>query len=357
MKLYPNQLTQKLNAQTAGNQPNTPNIVMIFGDEPFQQQNLLDTVRKHCLSNGVDERVRFTAADKFNWQSVIDEAQALSLFASRKLIEIELPTAKPGKEGAAFFQQWLSLKDNEHTLLLWGGKLEAAQTKTKWFKSLDAQAWYIPVYEINRQQMPDWIRNQLQTNNLQIAADAQALLCDLFEGNLLGAAQEISRLSLVYPNTLIDIEKIKAAVSDNSRFTVFQLGEDLLLNNRDKSVQIIQRLAGEGIEPVIVTWLLQREAESLVQLKIAQQNNQFDAECKKLRIWDSRKSGYLAALQRLSLTQLEQMLEAIAAFDIEYKTQGLPFAYTRIAHLCALFSGEKNLFDFNLSLVSDDYLD
>ncbi|KMT66184.1 DNA polymerase III subunit delta [Catenovulum maritimum] len=351
MRVYANQLQRQLK------QP-LPKILMVFGEEPFQQQQILDQLRAHCLETGFDERVRFTADDKFNWQLVLDEAQALSLFATRKLIEVEMPNAKPGKEGAAFFKTWLELTDNENILLLWGGKLEAAQTKTKWFKSLDADSWFFPIYEISRQQMPEWVSQQVQTHQLQLTPDAQALLCDLFEGNLLGAAQEISRLSLVYPHSQIDIEKIREAVSDNSRFTVFQLGEDLLLNNnRNKIVQILQRLAGEELEPVIVSWLLHREAENLAQLKVAQQNRQFDAECKKLRIWDNRKAGYNAALNRLSIEQINSILQAIELFDREYKTTGLTFAYTRLAHICALFSGDPSLFSFNQAMLVSDYLD
>lgn len=347
MRIYYNQLEKQL-------QQNLPSLIMVFGDEPYQQQTALDKIRAECIKQGADERMRFQADDKFNWQQIMDEAQALSLFASRKLIEVELPSAKPGRNGSAFLQEWAKITDNEHVLLLWGGKLGADQTKNKWFKAIDAASWFIPVYNIDRQNLPAWFKQQAQAQNLQLSDAALRLLCDLFEGNLLGAAQEISRLSLIYPNQLIDIEQIEAAVSDQSRFTVFQLADDLLVNNRQKVVQILTRLQGEDLEPVIITWLLQREAETLAQLAMAQRNRQFDAECKKLRVWDNRKGLYQQALSRLNLSMIEQILKAIGYFEVEYKSNGLVNPYTQLAHICALFSGDSNLFQFNQVMLSNE---
>lgn len=347
MRVYFNQLETQLK------QP-LPNLILLFGDEPYQQQLALDKIRAECLAQQIDERLVFQADDKFNWQQIMDEAQALSLFASRKLLEVELPTAKPGRSGSAFLQEWAALADNEHVLLLWGGKLGADQTKSKWFKTIEKTSWFMPVYDIDRQNLPNWFNQQCQQHQVQLTPDALHLMCDLYEGNLLSGAQEVSRLSLIYPEQLIDIEQIKAVASDQSRFTVFQLADDLLKNNRQKVVQILTRLQGEDLEPVIVTWLLQREAETLALLAIAQANGQFDAECKKQRVWDNRKGAYRQALTRLNLSMIEQILKAIGQFEVDYKSNGLKAPYILLAHICALFSGDPVLFNFNQVMLEDD---
>ena len=347
MRIYFNQLEKELAKPL-------PCLIMLFGDEAFQQQAGLDLIRKTCIAQQIDERIVFQADDKFNWQQIMDEAMSLSLFASRKLIEVELPSAKPGKAGSAFLQEWVKLPDNEHILLLWGGKLGAEQTKSKWFKTIEEQAWFVPVYDIDRQNLPNWFRQQCQQHQVQLTPDAVHLLCDLFEGNLLSGAQEISRLALIYPDQLIDAEQIKSVASDQSRFTVFQLADDLLLNQRAKVAQILTRLQGEDLEPVIVTWLLQREAETLAQLAIAQASGQFDAQCKKLRVWDNKKGLYRQALNRLNLTMIEQILKAIGQFEVAYKSDGLINPYIQLAHICALFSGDANLFNFNQIMLADD---
>ena len=344
MRIYFNQLQRQL-------QQTLPKVILVFGDEPYQQQQALDAIRQHCLAQGFDERLRFNSEEDFSWQTVLDEAQALSLFASKKLIEVEMPNAKPGKEGAAFFKDWCAISDNEHLLIVWGGKLGAEQTKTKWFKELDKEAWYIPVYEIERNKLPDWFRSQFQQHQLNVTPQATALLCNLFEGNLAGAAQEIARLSLIYPNQQIDEAQVREAVSDHSRFTVFQLAEDVLADNRHKVVQIIQRLEGEELEPVILTWMLQREVDNLIELCLA--GNQFDAACKKLRIWDNRKGLYRQALQRLNLSLLENIQLALARFEINYKSHGLDSPYLHIAHICALFTGQSQIHQFNQMMIAE----
>ncbi len=347
MRIYFNQLDKQLK------QP-LPTLVLLFGDEPYQQQAALDKLRAACTGEQIEERIVFQADDKFNWQQIMDEAQALSLFASRKLIEVELPNAKPGRNGSTFLQDWVKLTDNEHVLLMWGGKLGADQTKSKWFKAISDHCWFIPVYDIERQNLPGWFNQQCQQNKVQLTPDALHLICDLFEGNLLSGAQEINRLSLIYPDQLIDVEQIKAVASDQSRFTVFQLADDLLANQCDKVVQILTRLQGEDLEPVIVTWLLQREAETLAQLAVAQASGQFDAVCKKLRVWDNRKALYRQALNRLNLARVEQILQAIGQFEVAYKSDGLVNPYIQLAHICALFSGDAKLFNFNQIMLADE---
>lgn len=344
MRLYFNQLNRQL-------QQALPKVILVFGDEPYQQQQALDMIRQHCQAQGFDERLRFNSEEDFSWQNVLDEAQALSLFSSKKLIEVEMPSAKPGKEGASFFKDWCAISDNEHLLIVWGGKLAAEQTKTKWFKELDKDAWYIPVYEIERNKLPEWFRGQFQQHQLNVTPQATALLCNLFEGNLAGAAQEVARLSLIYPNQQIDEAQVREAVSDHSRFTVFQLAEDILADNRQKVVQIIKRLEGEELEPVILTWMLQREVDSLIELCLA--GNQFEAACKKLRIWDNRKGLYRQALQRLNLSLLENIQQALAQFEINYKSHGMAKPYLSIAHICALFTGQTTIHQFNQLMIAE----
>ncbi|WP_017444586.1 DNA polymerase III subunit delta [Gayadomonas joobiniege] len=335
MRLYVNQLTQQL-------QRGLPKLILLFGDEVYQQQQALDEIRRVCRQQGFDERVRFHFEDNFSWQQVLDETQALSLFASQKIIEVEMPKAKPGRDGGQFFKQWCELADNPNLLIVWGGKMAAEQTKTKWFKSLpEADVWYLPIYEIDRAKLPAWFNQAFAKHQLNVTGQATELLCDLFEGNLAGASQEVERLALVYDQQKIGVDKVAAVVGDQSRFTVFQLADDLLNDNRKKVAQVLRRLAGEELEPVIILWMLQKELDTLSQLASAGQA--FDVQCKKLRIWENRKALYRRALQRLSLANLEMIQQAIAHFELSYKSSGIAEPYFELMHICALFSGDEKL--------------
>lgn len=345
MRVYLNKLTQQLK------QP-LPQVVMLFGDEPYQLQQALDQIRQAAKQQGCEERIRFSHDNQFKWQQLFDEAQELSLFASKKLIELEMPSVKPGRDGGKALVEWSELVDNEHILLLWGGKVAREQTNSKWFKTLDKQGWYIPVYDIDSQQLPNWLQQQFQQNNLQVTPDAIGLMCRLFEGNLLSAAQEVTRLGLLHPNQLIDVQQIRDAVSDQSRFNVFQLVDDLLAGKLSKATHVLERLKGEEVEPVIISWALQKEVDSLIAIHKQQQQGQALAQIfKGLRIWDKKQGMYKATLQRLDLAKLKQIHDALALFDLEYKSSGLAHPYTLLAHCCALFSGQAQLLAFNQMLT------
>ncbi|WP_111977703.1 DNA polymerase III subunit delta [Algibacillus agarilyticus] len=346
MRIYFNQLEKQL-------KQSLPNVIMVFGDEPFQLQSALDRIRQVAKEQGCEERVRWTHDNQFNWQLLLDEAQALSLFATKKLIELEIPTAKPGREGSKILQAWAELADNEHILLLWGGKLGREQTNSKWFKLLDKTAWYIPVYDIEREQLPNWLRQQCQQQGLNITHNAIGLLAHLFEGNLLSASQEITRLSLIFPNQEIDVKEIRHAVSDQSRFTVFQLVDDLLEGKFEQAMHILQRLEGEELEPVIISWALQKEADTLTQLQLAKQQGQsIEATFKSLRIWQQKQAAYKQALQRLDLPTLETILMSLAHFDMQYKTSGIKNPYTLLAHCCLLFGADPRLIKLTSKIVA-----
>jgi DNA polymerase-3 subunit delta len=155
-------------------------------------------------------------------------------------------------------------------------------------------------------------------------------------------------LGLLHPNKLIDIDDVKLAVSDQSRFTVFQLVDDLLQGQYNKAVHILQRLEGEELEPVIISWALHKEVETLAQLQIGQaQGERIDTLFKTLRIWPQRQNLYRQALSRLDINALEELLAALGHFDLQYKTQGIVFPYTWLAHCCALFTADKDLQKFS----------
>lgn len=346
MRIYANRLAQETQKGAL------PNVILVFGDEPYQQQQALDQIRTAAREQGVEERIRFTLDSEFKWRSILDEAMALSLFASRKLIELEMPAVKPGREGGKILQEWAALDNNDHILVLWGPKLGADQSKAKWFKVLDKAGWYIPLYEIERQNLPGWFQQDLREQGLQAEPDALALLCEMFEGNLLSAAQEVTRLALLYPQQKLTLEQIKTAVSDQSRFNVFQLSDDILTGQFDKALRILNRLAGEEVEPVLIAWALQKEADLINQIQSAQQQGEsFDMVCKRLRIWDKRKNLYRTACARIPQTVVMQIIDSLGFFDRQYKSNQLKFPYVQLSHCLMLFSGNPELIQFNQQML------
>ncbi len=331
MQVYPNRLTQTL-------ANNLPRFVLIFGDEPQQKMDAIEQVRKAALQQGFDERQSLVADTQFEWASLIEASQSLSLFSSRQYIELELPTGKPGTEGSKTLIEVASQNNPDVMLLIHGAKVDKGVTNSKWFKQLDQQGIYIPCYPLEGDRLRSWLKEQMQTLSIQANNRLVEFFVDYFEGNLLAAKQELQKLTLIYPDGNIDVENIDKILVEQSRFNVFQLADMLLAGDAQKAVKLLNRLEAEGLEPNIILWALVREWQTLSTLQTAQSQNQsLDKLWLKLRIWQNRKSFYLNALRRLDKQQLDQIQHKLSQLDIALKQSQIVRPYIELCHICLLF--------------------
>lgn len=311
-------------------------VYLIFGDEPQQKLEAIELLRTEAKRQGFDERQSLLADSQFNWQQLVEATQSLSLFSSKIFIELELPDAKPGAEGAKILHQ-LSTQTNADTIiLLHGPKVGKDIQKNKWFKSLESVGIFVPCYPLEGNQLNQWISKQLQQAGLTASAPNCKILSDYCEGNLLAAKQEIEKLALLFPDGQLNPEQIEQSVVDQSRFNVFQLIDVLLAGDAQKSVKMLYRFESEGIEPNIILWALVREWQTLRNLKHSQQQNQ-TINWNKHRIWANRQALYLSALERLNDNQLEQIQHKLAIMDSAFKQSQVSRPYIELCHLCLLF--------------------
>ena len=215
MQLKPPQLADHLSQHLAS-------CYLISGDEPLIVQECADAIRAAARAADCSERQRITISGKDDWLELGHSAGSLSLFADRKLIEVQLPSGKPGTEGSKAIQEYLA-GDQEDVLLIVSGRIDKQSQKSKWYVALDQAGVVLPVWPISPAELPGWIAARMKTAGLTADNDAVTLLAERLEGNLLAASQEIEKLRLLHGEQTITAELVADTVSDNARYDAFRL--------------------------------------------------------------------------------------------------------------------------------------
>lgn len=329
MRVYPDQLSRHLKP--------LQQCYLVFGDDPWLCETSRSQIYAQAKKEGFEEKIQLTQETGFNWGDLVEQWQAMSLFSSRRIIELVLPQAKPGSEGGAMFQNLMLMPNPDVLLIITGPKLAAEQTKSKWFKTLDAQGIYIPCATPEGGLFQRWLDERINHFKLTLTRDAREMLFSLYEGNLLAADQSLQLLQLLSPKGRIDSHQLTSYFEDQSRFSVFQLTDAMLNNQQDKSLHILSQLKAEGVAMPIILWGVFKELSILLQLRTAIDCNQsLQSLWGKLRIWDKRKSLYQSALNRLTLVHIEKLLASASAIELKLKQQGIE-DWTGMSHLSLLF--------------------
>ena len=345
MKIYHNQLDNTLRQ---GFKP----VWLVFGDEPWQKDNSLAVIKKHAKNQGFSEIIRFSSDTGFDWQQLLDEYQALSLFASQRIIEIELTTVKVGDAGnkallalaERLTQDFNSGNAPQDVMFIFhGAKLDAASANRKWFKSLTQLGCYLPLYDIELKAMPQWLNNQARQRKLNVSGELNALLVELFEGNLLALAQELDKLVLLFGSQAISIEQAEQLLLKQAKFNPFQVIDALLQGNCAKCIVMLDQLQQEGMAPAQLIWVFHKEINQLYTMlnQLAQGENMANIY-KQYRIWDKRKSLYQHALTHIKIDNVKRAMVRIADIDLLSKTSSEFNIFILLADLCVtLYHGEK----------------
>lgn len=343
MKIYANQLPQQLGR---GLSP----VYLIFGDEPLQKIEAMDAIRQAARQQGFTERTALSADNQFSWDELFVNFNSLSLFSSQKLIELEIDKGKPGVAGSKALNELAGLFNSETILVIHGGKIGAEVPKTKWFKTLQAAGVFIPLYNIEGDQLSRWLNQRCQQAGIQLDREGIQLLASFYSGNLLAAAQEIEKLAISYPNQRIATDYLQSVILNQSKFNVFALVDELLAGNMAQAVKILISLQQEGIEPHIVNWALTREVMQLVEMQTLVRSGQPVSQVlQQFKVWSNRQSLFTHALSRLTLEPLNIMVKDLSLLDRKFKSTDTLQPYTDLCHVCMSFAFAEQLTAFPLS--------
>lgn len=310
-------------------------LYVLVGDEPLAQRESLDAIRAVARLQGFDERTSLIVERYFNWQQIQSYGQSISLFASQRLLEISIPSGKPGVDGSKALQALASKAIPDTTVVIILPTLEREAKNSGWFSALENNAVTILLNEVDAANLPKWIAGRLALQGQSASSQTLEFLAHQVEGNLLAANQEVQKLGLLYPQGELADATVREAVLNVSRYDAFQLGEAVLAGDAARTVRILQGLQDEGENAVAVMNPLMWVLRPLVRIKQAELRgeNMMNAMT-SARIYGDKQVLVKRALTRLSLKQLEAALQKLADIDKTAKGVMLGDAWLEISRLC-----------------------
>ena len=333
MKLYPDKLNAHLKSDLLP-------IYFFSGDEPLQLGEAADAVRRVAREQGYTEREVMHAERGFDWNELSAASNAMSLFAEKRVIDLRLPTGKPGKDGGAALAEYAERPPEDTVLLITSGKVDKRSQSAKWYKALDKVGVTLQVWPVETNDMPRWLDQRLRSRGLQPERDAARLIAERVEGNLLAAAQEVDKLLLLNGEGPLSAEQVEAAVADSARFDVFGLVDAALTGDVSRLTRMLDGLRGEGVEPILVLWALTREIRSLADMA-AQIEAGKGIEGVLSRVWGKRKGPVKAGLQRHNRVRWQQMLRRAARLDRVIKGAAVGNAWDELLQLSLMMAGVR----------------
>lgn len=309
MKVYPEKLQGVL--QKAGQQ-----LFIVSGDEPLLVQECCDQIRRALAKQGFLERDLFHVETGFDWSSLLYSVNSLSLFAEKKLLEVRLPSGKPGDQGGKVLSELAGQLSEDTVLLLVLPRLDQSAQRTKWFKTLESAAAFIQVWPIEGKDLLRWLDQRFKQAGLTVEKDAVRAMARRVEGNLLAAVQEIERLKLVVGERQIVSADIEEGVADSARYDVFKLIDAAMIGDAGRCVRMVNGLESEGVEVLFVVNMLARELRSLESMKTAIVEGQSSREVlKKARVWDKKVPAVSRCLERHELRVFRQLQGSLGFID------------------------------------------
>ena len=315
-------------------------IYLISGDEPLLMAETADQVRAQARAQGYTERTVLTVDRYFDWSELLAAGGAMSLFAEKRLIELRMPTGKPGTAGAKALADFAKNPPQDTVLLLLTSKLDKRSLQLAWVKSLDAAGRVVQVWPPDRGRLPGWIASRMRAVGLQPAAGVAELLADRVEGNLLAADQEIRKLALLLESGVVEVEDVTRAVSDSARYDVFDLVDAVDQGDLIRSHRILEGLENEGVEAILVLWALARELRALSSVCWSVEHGQRqDQAMRSAGIWPRRQPAARAAIGRHGQAGLFRLIRQAATIDriIKGSAPGLP--WRALAELTSAMAG------------------
>jgi DNA polymerase-3 subunit delta len=314
-------------------------VYLVSGDEPLLHQEALSRIRDAARQHGYTSREVFHIDRGFDWNSFRQSTESMSLFSERRIIELRMPSGKPGDAGRAMIQDYLQQPADDILLLIITDKLDASVMKTKWVKQVESTGVLVQVWPVERMQLPRWIAGRMRATGLQADADAIELLVNRVEGNLLAAVQEIEKLRLLHGEGHISAEQVAESVADSARFDVFKLMDAVLNGEARRGMRILQSLREEGLEPVLVVWAISREIRQLAGMAAASEAQPVDTVLSQYRVWNRRKPLIKKALNRYNRQQWQSLLLRCGQVDRMVKGMAAGNAWDELLQLCLQISG------------------
>jgi DNA polymerase-3 subunit delta len=292
-------------------------LYVIHGDEPLLSLEAADAIRARARAAGFAERVVLLADRSFKWGELGAAGASMSLFGDKRLIELRLPTGKPGAEGGEALAAFCAQLASDTFALVTLPRLDRAGQNSAWFGALERTGVVVNVYPVERARLTEWIAGRLMRNKQRAGKETLQFLADSVEGNLLAAHQEIQKLALLFPAGELEFEPVRAAVLNVARFDVGKLTEAMLAGDAARLARMLEGLRAEGEAAPRILWVLAEEIRAIarVQRGLAAGRQLADV-CRENRIWgEPRQTLVGRAARKADRSFLAAALSHAAAID------------------------------------------
>lgn len=333
MKIQANQLSSCLKQGLAA-------CYLVTGDEHLLVGEALDAIRAAARDSGFTARDRFTATQGFDWLTLREAGASLSLFAEKRIVEVNLPTGKPGIAGSAAIVDLVASLHDDILLIVSAPKLDRSAANSKWAKTLEKAGVFLAVWPVEPRQLPAWIAERMKKAGLKPDSDAVRMIADRVEGNLLAATQEIEKLRLLHGEGVITADDVLNGVADSSRFDVFKLAEAALAGETSRALKILSGVQAEGVSPVLATWSLIREVRILARAgEAALAREDLSAALQKIGVWRNRQGLVRGALARHPVGSSYRLLQMLGEADARAKGQAPGDPWQQLAGIVVCLAG------------------
>lgn len=317
-------------------------IYLVSGDEPLLVNEAADAIRARARSEGCTERDLQVVERGFDWHALLADSRAMSLFAQRKIVEIRMVNPTPGEQGGNAIVELAQQGSPDNVVLVITGKLDGRTQNSKWVGAIEKHGVVVQIWPIDLPRLPNWIRDRLARHGLQAEPAAASLLAERVEGNLLAAHQEVEKLALLVPPGPLNTDTVLEAVADSARFDVLQLGEAAMRGQTARALRILEGLRGEGVEPVLVLWAINKDLQWLARVQHLMRNGQSaDSAMNAVYVWRPRQAAMKQALSRLKPGAVRGLLLDASRADRATKGVLRTDPWVELEALVARFAGVR----------------
>jgi DNA polymerase-3 subunit delta len=316
-------------------------LYVVHGDEPLLAFEAGDAIRAAARSEGFDEREVFVAERDFKWDAFVAANANLGLFGSRKLVDLRVPSGKPGVDGGRALERYAAHPNPDNVTLVTLPKVDRATQGSAWFAALADAGVVIAVQPLDRDALPRWIAARLARQGQRASQDVLGFLAGHCEGNLLAARQEIEKLALLLPEGELTMSAVESTVADVARYDVFALSEAWLGGDAARALRILDALEAAGEPVTLAVWQLYEDLHALATVQArARAGTPLAAAIRDARVWGRRQSAMERAARRLRAADLTPLVLHAARLDALAKGLGTGNPWDELAAAALALAGK-----------------
>lgn len=292
-------------------------IYLIISEDPLLRQEACDKIRHLAVANGFIERLHFQVNKNFSWPDFLAAAHSQFLFHEKTLLEVTLIDNKLGSIGSQALQTYCQEIPGDKCLILVTNKIDGATKQTKWYKTMSSLGEVMQIWPPSSAQLPSWVLQRMRQASLEATINSAKLIAEFSEGNLLAAAQEVTKLQLLYGSGKITEQQVAEAIVDNAKYNIFAYADAVLAGDKPKAIRILENLRQEKTEPILIIWVLAKTLRELAAIHRLKERKKIslDAAIQLSYVKDSRKTLIKQALQNNSPLVIKKQLQSCAKLD------------------------------------------